>query len=109
MIAETGTDVIGTDDISDITFEPLTDNGFSSQREMDFETKYEKEPMNQAEFVGEFAPSLPADNVEEWEALSDVPFAGADGDVLEPSDTSWDSLSDVPFAGDVDTSTDIID
>lgn len=83
---------------SDFNLEPIDDS--DSSRGMDFETRFEKEPMTEPEFVGEFAPSLPASNIEEWESLKDVPFAGDTSEISDVSDTDWSDLQDVPFAGD---------
>ena len=83
---------------SDFNLEPLVDSG--SSRGMDFETRFEKEPMTQPEFVGEFAPSLPASDIEGWDSLKEVPFAGDTSEISEVSDTDWSDLQDVPFAGD---------
>jgi hypothetical protein len=83
---------------SDFNLEPLEDG--SSYRGMDFETRFEKEPMNEPEFVGEFAPSIPASDIESWESLKEVPFAGDTSEISDVSDTDWSDLQDVPFAGD---------
>ena len=83
---------------SEMNLEPINDGGIS--RGMDFETRFEKEPMNEPEFVGEFAPSLSVSNGGEWEELKEVPFAGDTSEISDVSDTDWNDLQDVPFVGE---------
>ena len=83
---------------SDFNLEPLDDGG--SFRGMDLETRFEKETMNEPEFVGELAPSLPASDIDSWESLKEVPFAGDTSEISDVSATDWSDLQDVPFAGD---------
>lgn len=99
--SDIGSEMEGLSAVFDL--EPLDNN--SASRGMDFETRFEKEPMAEPELIGEFAPSLPASDIEHWESLQEVPFAGDTSELTEVSDTGWDDLQDIPFGGEDNVDT----
>lgn len=54
---------------------------------------FEKEMTNEPNIVGEFAPSLPVNDAEQWDTLKDIPFAGDSTAEEASQDRPFDSVS----------------